>query len=273
MDIYECTCCQFSTTIQGNYNRHLTTKKHNSRSEVTKNLPEVTKNLPEVTKNLPKESNFNCKYCSKTFTLKNAMYRHIKYRCTKNKDEDVKELARLLNLQIENQNKQLEMQQKQIELQQKQIDKLSSKLQIQINNIHYNLLPYQKTDTSHLTDEDFIQCVNQANCVKLLIQKIHFNPTKPENMNIYISNLKDKYMMIYNGTWKTVHKSELNKIFRDKHYLIQDWVEEDKYPEVKDKFMNYLQLKENDETLNILKEEIKLLMYNQHDTVRKITGS
>jgi hypothetical protein len=50
--------------------------------------------------------------------------------------------------------------------------------------------------------------------------------------------------------------------------LIQDWVEE-----VKDKFMNYLQLKENDETLNILKEEIKLLMYNQHDTVRKITGS
>jgi hypothetical protein len=260
MEIYECSLCHFSTTIQCNYKRHLNTKKHKLHSESSKNLPKVTEKEPEVTKNLPEESNFNCKYCSKSFTLKNAMYRHIKYRCTKNKDEDVKELTRLLNLQIENQNKQ-------IELQQKQIDKLSSKLQIQINNIHYNLLPYRNTDTSHLTDEDFIQCVNQQNCVKLLIQKIHFNPTKPENMNVYISNLKDKYMMIYNGTWKTVHKKVLNDIVRDKHFMIQDWVEEEKYPEVKDKFMNYLQLKENVD----FKEDIKLMMYNQHDTVRRLT--
>lgn len=143
----------------------------------------------------------------------------------------MKELTDLLKLQ----QKQIENQTKQLELQQTQINN------IQINNIHY-LLPYQNTDTTHLTDEDFIQCVNQPNCVKHLIEKIHFNPTKPENMNVYISNLKD--MMIYNGKWKTVHKKVLDDIFRKKHYMIEDWIEE----ELKQKFMEYLQQKENDES-------------------------
>ena len=56
------------------------------------------------------------------------MYRHIKYTCKKNKDEDLKELARLLNETICGKDKQLEKMQK-------QIDKLTNKLQIQnINN-------------------------------------------------------------------------------------------------------------------------------------------
>jgi hypothetical protein len=33
------------------------------------------------------------------------MYHHIKYSCTKNKDEDLKELVRLLNNQLEEQKK------------------------------------------------------------------------------------------------------------------------------------------------------------------------
>ena len=90
-------------------------------------------------------------------------------------------------------------------------------------------------------------------------------------MNVYISNLKDKYMMIYNGTWITVHKTEINKIYYDKEYIIREWLENDKYPEVKDKFMNYLKQKENDAVFNCIKEEIKLMMYNQHDTVRRLT--
>ena len=201
----------------------------------------------EVTKKLP-ESNFNCKYCSKPFTCKNAMYRHSKHRCDKNK-EDVKDLV--INLQNEK-IKQLELQ-------------LENKKQLNGQNQIDNLLPYQNTDISHLTDEDFIQCVNQPNCVKHLIEKIHFNPTKPENRNVYISNLKDKYMIIYDGTWKTEHKTELNKIYYDKEYIIREWLENDKYPELKQKFMKYLHRIENDETLNQMKEEIKLMMYNKKD--------
>jgi hypothetical protein len=180
------------------------------------------------------------------------MYRHIKHRCTKQK-EDVKELTQLVNIQSEK-IKQLETR---LLTQQPQINN------IQINNIHYNLLPYQNTDTSHLTDEDFIQCVKQHNCVKHLIEKIHFNPTKPENMNISISNLKDKYMRIYDGEWRTVPKNQLNKIYGDKEDMICEWIEEEKYPKLKDRYEAYLTQKENVENLNEMKEEIKLMVYNQ----------
>ena len=232
MENYECSCCKFLTNSQFNFKRHLATKKHISRSEVTKNQPEVTNNQPEVTNNLPIESKFNCKYCNKSFTLKNAMYRHEKHRCPKKVKE---QKTQINNIQIDN----------------RQI------------NIHFNLLPYKNTDTSHLTDEDFIQCVKQHNCVKHLIEKIHFNPTKPENMNIIISNLKDKYMRIYDGEWRTVPKNQLNKIYGDKEDMICEWIEEEKYPKLKDRYEAYLTQKEDAENLNEMKEEIKLMVYNQ----------
>ena len=47
-------------------------------------------------------------------------------------------------------------------------------------------------------------------------KKIHFNPTKPENHNIYISNLKNNYVMIYNGNkW----------LIRDRDDSIQDIID------------------------------------------------
>ena len=38
-----------------------------------------------------------CKYCDKTFHWPSGLSRHIKYYCKHNKDEDLKELVRLLN--------------------------------------------------------------------------------------------------------------------------------------------------------------------------------
>ena len=142
------------------------------------------------------------------------MYRHIKYTCTKNKTEDLTELVRLLNLQLEQQKNDLQTQSKQIE-------KLMGKLEINgsfnntlniTNNI--NLLNYKDTVTSHLTDEDYKKCLEKASrCVLKLIEKIHFNPEKPENMNIYISNMKNNYMMMYKeNKWNLVTKEEMESV-------------------------------------------------------------
>src|SRR6056297_2906467 len=82
-----------------------------------------------------------------------------------------------------------------------QINQLIEKVGITSNtfiqNMHNNttikLLGYKETDTSHLTDEDYKECVSRVNLsVPHLIQKLHFNKDKPENHNIYISNLKNK---------------------------------------------------------------------------------
>ena len=39
---------------------------------------------------------------------------------------------------------------------------------------------------------------------------IHFDPKKPENHNIYISNLKNGYIMVYDdGKWDTKNREEV----------------------------------------------------------------
>jgi hypothetical protein len=207
----------YDAKVKSSYDKHLKTKKHQcaikSHPKVT---PKSPSSHPKVTPKEPFSEEINdrvqCKYCKQTFKFKQGMYRHIKYTCKKNKDEDFKELARLLN---ENQ-AQIGWKDNQIEIMQKQIDKLVNKLQIQyvnngtiINNtMNIQLLNHKDTDYSHLTPKDYINCIHDCNhCVKTLIEKVHFNIDKPENMNIYLSNIKGKYLMIYkDNEWQIQDK-------------------------------------------------------------------
>jgi hypothetical protein len=248
---YRCECCNYDTELKTNLDKHMNTKRHKSITEPIK---------------------YECKYCGQNYKHRQSLSKHIKYNCMKNKDEDLKEFVRLLNVRLENQDKQLESQSKQIETQSKQIEKLMGKLEINgsfnTTNIQNNitLLAYEKTDTSHLTDDDYKKCIKKVNfCVKNLIEKIHFNPNKPENMNIYISNMKDKYLMVYDGTnWNLANKSDqLEKLYDDKEIMLEEWLETNKDVEMKEKFLRYLNNKETDECINMIKEEIKLMMYNK----------
>jgi len=130
---------------------------------------------------------YKCKYCERSYRHKSSLSKHVKYTCTKNKDEDLTELVRLLNLQLEQQKKELtekiESQSKKIETQSKQIEKLMGKLEIHgsfnttnIQNISHR--DYRESDVSHLTDQDYRICIKKVNhCVKHMIEKVHFNPT------------------------------------------------------------------------------------------------
>jgi hypothetical protein len=182
-----------------------------------------------------------------------------------------------MNLQMEQKERELILQKEQNESQKKLIDKLMCKLEINgsfnttINN-NISLLAYKESDMSHLTEKDYISCIKQVNfCVKKLIEKVHFNPEKPENMNIYISNLKDKYMMVYEaGAWNIKNKDMLNSIYNDKELMLEEWLDEEqhKHPELKEKFERYINNKENDETLNMIKDEIKLMIYNKTKSMK-----
>lgn len=257
-----CECCDYKTNLTANLKKHLASKKHalvNLKS--TKSQPSV---IPLTT-----TPNYECKYCKQEFKFRQSMYRHIKYSCTKNTDEDLKELVRLLNHRIETQDKQ-------IETQNKKIEKLMGKLEIHSSfnttNIQNNitLLAYRETDVSHLTDDDYRGCIKKVNhCVKTLIDKVHFNPLKPENRNIYISNMKDKYIMIYDGNnWNLANKKEeLDRLYEEKEMMLEEWLETNPDPILKDKFIRYLNNKESDDCLNQIKEEIKLMLYNKGELV------
>ena len=249
---YLCKKCNYSTLLKFNYTRHLSTEQH-----------------------ISKAVKIQCKYCEKEYKHKSSLSKHIKYSCLKNKDEDLVELVRLMNLQLESERKEREEErkevQKQIQTQSRQIEKLMGKLEIHgsFNNNtvnHITLLAYRDTDTSHLTREDYKSCYKRVNhCVKHLIEKVHFNPSKPENMNIYISNMKDRYLMIYDGSnWNLANKKEeLERLYEEKEMMLEEWLDSNPDPILKDKFVKYLNNKESDECINHIKEEIKLLLYNK----------
>uniref|UniRef100_A0A6C0KLX1 C2H2-type domain-containing protein n=1 Tax=viral metagenome TaxID=1070528 RepID=A0A6C0KLX1_9ZZZZ len=274
---YNCEWCNFHTNLKGDFSRHLKTNKH---KESTKSQPLVnlksTFSQPKVNLFDEKQPHlFQCKYCSKNFKFKQSMYKHIKYTCKKNKDEDLKELARLFN----EKQKQLNIQGKQMEKMQKQIDKLTNKLQIQNinqgtihNTINIQLLNHMDTDYSHLTHNDYMACMKSCNtCVKTLIEKVHFNPEKPENMNIFLSNIKGKYVMVYKDNEWQIHdkKDQVDGLYDYNEMVLEKWYDDykDKYPEIINSFQRYLNNKDENDVLNKVKDEILIMFYNKRKLV------
>ena len=99
---------------------------------------------------------------------------------------------------------QMKKKDEQMKKKDEQITELIKKAGIQNSNITQNiqqnikLVAYKETDMSHLTEQDYLYCLNRSNmCIPNLIKKIHFNPKKPENHNVFISNLKSGYIMLY----------------------------------------------------------------------------
>ena len=286
MNSYYCKCCEFNTINKTNFTKHLNTNKHLKNSQklalVSQKLAKNARNRG-VCKNDTNQK-LSCDYCNKIFKHKSSLSKHIKYSCKNNKDEDLKELVRLLNEQNQEVKLQNEKKEKQInemiiqnERMQKQIDKLTSKLQIQ--NIHnttntnntinynFNLLNYNQTDYTHLTEQDYIKCIKDCNnCVKSLIEKVHFNEKKPENKNIYISNIKNKYIMLYkNDKWQLVNrKNQIDDLYDYNEVFLENWYSEykNKYPDMIKSFERYLTNKDDDELINKIKDEILLMLYN-----------
>jgi hypothetical protein len=284
MTEYYCECCDLRTKDKTKFDRHTKTKKHGKLSQI---YPKLSFLLPEITPNPHEKGDHQhtCKYCERKFKFASCLSRHIKYTCKKNKDEDFKELARLMNEQNQKKDEQIEMILKQNEKLQKQIDKLSNKLKIQninhgtinhSNNINIKLLNFSETDYSHLSKKDYIKCIKDCNhCVKTLIQKVHFNKTKPENMNIYISNIKGEYAMIYSDNkWQiTIKKEQIDDLYEYNEVVLENWYKQYKheYPHIIDSFQRYLKNKDEAEDfmINRVKEQILLMLYNKRNILQE----
>ena len=180
-------------------------------------------------------------------------------------------LVNLLNIQLEEQRQQLEKRDKQIEEQNYQIKELIKKTGINIEtqniqqNIHQNIkiLAYNNTDISHLTDKDYLKCLKHSNFLYTTFNRANsFQSNKPENHNIYISNLKNNYVMIYNGSkWMINDREEsIQNLIDEKESIIEqkleEWIENgEQYPDIMKKFNRYIEKKENDKVLDKIKSK------------------
>ena len=263
-----CTYCNKTYSRIDSLNRHLKTCKEKKKDDTVKeSMESLVKILNEQSIQIEK---FKREQEKQINDFKKEILR---------KDKEIVKKDRNLEKELRIKEKEY---QSQIKEQNKQIKELIKKAGIYnngnvTNNIQNNfkLLNYKETDTSHLTENDYIKCLEHYNfCVPHLIRKIHFNPKKPENHNIYISNLKNSYVMIYmNNKWKVKNRDEtISRIIDEKQILfekkIQEWVESGiQYPKVMAKFSRYIEKREQNDVINAIKEDIKLILYNNRNMI------
>lgn len=100
-----------------------------------------------------------------------------------------------------------------------------------------------------------------------MVKQIHFHVKAPENHNVYLPNIKNSYVMIFDGkNWAlTMEKDIINTLYTDKKDLLYDKFEElvhDLPEHAKRKFNRFINEEQDDIVVNRIKTEIKLLLYN-----------
>lgn len=143
------------------------------------------------------------------------------------------------------------------------------------NNIIIN--NYGNEDMSHITEKKLIGIFNQCfMSVPKLIELKHFNKEKPENSNVYISDIKSKYALIHvgDGEWNITDREKLlDEMYNNNcNYLADEF--EERHDNLDDitsrKIKRFLDEKDDDETTCMIKDKIKELLFNNKDHVKKI---
>ena len=245
---YTCMRCNYSTINKTMFKRHLLKKnicpsKFNETSiydilklygfdeeaSVYENAHECNSivNLKcKSTVNLHTESNSNiCPNCKKTFSCRQAKYKHLKYNCNSLKlsEEQSNDKTKLqqnydaLVIQVEKLMNEVAV------LKTKTINNISNKTKNKTNNINKGIVNnivinnYGSENIDYITFNKFVKLLETPlSAISKLIELKHFNEKHPENHNIKITNIHDKFAKIYKDKkWLVSNKKD----------IIQDLVE------------------------------------------------
>ena len=236
-----------------------------------------------------KEKQIMCNYCKQIFGRQSSLTRHLNERCKIKKEDTSKkeEIYQVLMKQMEENRKQNEETRKLInELKEENIKlkkEINKNSTINSNNINsnntniqqniikhlnINLVAHGKEDLSFINEERLKTIFYKGfKSIENLTEIVHFDKNRPENHNIYISNIKDTYVMMYDGEdWKLIDREKcLTDIYDEKSdYLVEKFEElEDKLDEqTMKRFVNFLSRKDDDKIIEQTKREIKLILYN-----------
>jgi len=195
-----------------------------------------------------------CNNCNKNFSSYRTLYNHTKNNiCKKNIQGDT----------INNQNNTLN------QLTQQNIDK-----QLNVDNV--KLVKFGNENLSYISDDIFKSILGRGfKAVEELVDHSHFHPDHPENYNIYIANIKNDYVVIYDGKKWNINKKE--DVFEDIIYAKSDFLCM-KFKELMGqmtetairKFTNFINERDEDKTMNKIKGELKLQLYNNRYLPEKL---
>jgi hypothetical protein len=262
MNKYQCDKCLKLFTVKGNYKQHL--------NRIT----------PCV-----KIINNDCIWCNKKYVNKYTKLRHEIKTCPvkirRDNEENEKQEREQLRIQsLEDKITQLENMIKSGITPQ---TTTTTNTNTNTNNSHNpnsnNIIinNYGSEDMSHITEKKLIGIFNQCfMSVPKLIELKHFNKEKPENSNVYISDIKSKYALIHvgDGEWNITDREKLlDEMYNNNcNYLADEF--EERHDNLDDitsrKIKRFLDEKDDDETTCMIKDKIKELLFNNKDHVKKI---
>lgn len=239
---------------------------------------------------LPQKSTLNCVYCDKKLSRIDSLKRHE--QICKNKDDINKDniIEGLQKDFLELKNKFNDVLQN-CKIHPKTLQKINKQL---INNVinngtinnTVNIVKFGSEDLADIfTEKEMIKIYNRKMCsIEESIKTLHFNDNRPEYKNMYITNLKDPYAYIFDGThFIAIPKDDLleeliNNHFENIECSLDDYIEklDAKTVIVVKKFISMMNSDEitfmdkqhkkiypDFKTFN--KKHVKLMIYNKTD--------
>lgn len=149
----------------------------------------------------------------------------------------------------------------------KSLEKKDTTTNINNNTLNLNLVGYGNEDLSKFAVKEIVKVLQGFKAPLKLTELTHFNPKYPEYQNVYISNIKDKYAMYFDGNkWKLTTKEELiDKIYDDKKNYIEENLEKfiKSLSDSGEKALRrWLDTPDNDKKISNIKDGLKLMLYN-----------
>ena len=249
-------------------------------------------------------NNYNCKYCDKIYKHKQSKYKH-EQMCNNKLQIDNYNIIKQDNLEIKNELNKINELLKLCKIHPKTLQKINNQLINKTNNgsinngfinntVNNNTINNKIVNIVKFGTEELHKILSQSEILKILnkkmcsleesIKMIHFNDSKPEFKNIYITNLKDQYAYIYNGNrFIAVLKADILEELVDNHfenieYSADEYKEklQPKTIEVLEKFIDKMNNEDNEfldkqhkksypNFKNYTINEIKLMIYNMSD--------
>ena len=250
-------------------------KSYQSRSNHIKKFhpPETAKNCQKP----PDDNTFQCENCNFNFTRLDSLKKHIKMnRCKELNNKKIIE-------ELKKQNEELiKLLQKSLKIHPKSLNKINNQLinNGTINNT-VNIVQLGHENLSEiLSRNQKINILNrQAMSINDLVELVHVSSRYTQFKNVYITNLQSSYGYMYSEKLQkfiTVNKNDLiNDILDSRMYDIEKFYEE-VYPKMDpdkaDRIKHFINRMTNDKDKmkGLKKDEIKLILYNNKETIMNI---